>query len=170
MEEELIDTSWIDKYDNEEKKYDIYYKEENTSIKTTIIYINNNMEIEQIKEQKIKIIDNIIKKEDFLKIIKDSQNNDNKKYSLINILIYNFDIENTELENFLTKSEKYNIMKKINYLQDYTLSSTIKYLQDINNLYILLIEKNKNKPKCNTTKRVRFNILQSKTKKRKPKY
>jgi hypothetical protein len=125
MEEiDLLDTSWIESYEDEEKYYTM--------------------------------------------LIKDSQKNDDKKYTLMSILVYNLTIENKELKNFLYNSENYDFMTKLKYLDDYELSSTVNCLQGVNNLYIILMEEEK-KNNNNNTKRVRFNVLQSKTKRRKAK-
>ena len=78
-------------------------------------------------------------------LIKDSQKNDNKKYTLMSILVYNLTIENKELKNFLYNSENYDFMTKLKYLDDYELSSTVNWLQDINNLY----ERKKNESNSN---------------------
>ena len=59
-------------------------------------------------------------------------------------------------------------MTKLKYLDYYELSSTVNCLQGVNNLYIILMEEEK-KNNNNNTKRVRFNVLQSKTKRRKAK-
>ena len=41
MEEiDLLDTSWIESYEDEEKYYTMFYPESNKSIKTNILYIN----------------------------------------------------------------------------------------------------------------------------------
>lgn len=170
MEEvNLLDTDWIDRYEEDEKYYGMFYKECNKEIKINVLYVNKNKDLEKIEEKKIQLSeDNIIKKEDLINIIKKYEINDNKKYRLINILVYNFILEHEELKNFLNNSNKYDFLKKINILNDYALSSTINCFQDLNNLYIVLLEEdlsNKNK-----TKRIRFNIdSHSKTKKRKHK-
>ena len=170
MEEiDLLDTSWIESYEDEEKYYTMFYPESNKSIKTNILYINKEKELEKIKEKKLELSsDNMLKKDDFLKLIKESQKNDDKKYTLMSILVYNLTIENKELKNFLYNSDNYDFMTKLKYLDDYELSSTVNCLQDVNNLYIILMEEEK-KSNNNNTKRVRFNVLQSKTKRRKAK-
>jgi len=86
----------------------------------------------------------------------------------MSILVYNLTIENKELKNFLYNSDNYDFMTKLKYLDDYELSSTVNCLQCVNNLYIVLMEEEK-KNNNNNTKRVRFNVLQSKTKRRKAK-
>ena len=69
MEEiDLLDTSWIESYEDEEKYYTMFYPESNKSIKTNILYINKGKELEKIKERKLELSeDNMLKKDDFLK-------------------------------------------------------------------------------------------------------
>jgi hypothetical protein len=169
MEEvNVLDTNWISKYEEEEEDYNIFYMDTNKEIKINILYIDTNKELKKIEEKNIQLSEeNLIKKEDFINIINKYKINDNKKYKLISILLYNFILDNPELKNFLDDSNRYEFLKKINILEDYKLSSTISYFQELNNLYIVLLEEdhsNKNK-----TKKIRFNIDHSKTKKRKHK-
>jgi len=169
MEEvNVLDTNWISKYEEEEEDYNIFYMDTNKEIKINILYIDTNKELKKIEEKNIQLSEeNLIKKEDFINIINKYKINDNKKYRLISILLYNFILDNTELKNFLDDSNRYEFLKKINILEDYKLSSTISYFQELNNLYIVLLEENQSNK--NKTKKIRFNIDHSKTKKRKHK-
>lgn len=169
MEEVELDTSWIESYEKEENYYNMFYPESNKNIKTHILYVNKLNELEKIKELKLELSqENMLKKEDFLRLIKETNKNDNKKYNLSSILVYNLTIENKELKNFLNNSDNYDFMTKLKYMDNYELSSTLNCLQDINNLYIILVEEEQKKNN-NNTKRLKFNILQSKTKKHRPK-
>jgi hypothetical protein len=172
MDEIELDTSWIESYEKEENYYNMFYPESNKNIKTHILYINKMNELETIKEIKLELSqENVLKKEDFIRLIKETNQNDNKKYNLSSILVYNFTIENEELKNFLNNSDSYDFMTKLKYTDDYKLSPTLNCLQDVNNLYIILIEepKKNNIINNNNTKRLKFNILHSKTKKHRPK-
>jgi hypothetical protein len=170
MDEIELDTSWIETYEKEENYYNRFYSESNKNIKTHILYINKLNELEKIKEINLELSQgNMLKKEDFIRLIKETNKNDNKKYNLLSILVYNLTIENKELKNFLHNSDSYDFMTKLKYMDDYELSSTLNCLQDINNLYIILVEEEHKKSNNNNTKRLKFNILQSKTKKHRPK-
>ncbi len=86
----------------------------------------------------------------------------------MSILIYNLTIENKEIKNFLYNSDKYDFMKELKYLNTYELSSTVNCFQDVNNLYIILMEKEKKNG--NNTKKIRCNEFQlKKTRRRKAK-
>jgi len=169
MEEvNVLDTNWISKYEEEEEDYNIFYMDTNKELKINILYIDSNKELKKIEEKNIQLSEeNLIKKEDFINIINKYKINDNKKYRLISILLYNFILDNPELKNFLDDSNRYEFLKKINILEDYKLSSTISYFQELNNLYIVLLEEDQSNK--NKTKKIRINIDHSKTKKRKHK-
>jgi len=57
MEEiDLLDTSWIESYEDEEKYYTMFYPESNKSIKTNILYINKGKGIRKNKRKESRII------------------------------------------------------------------------------------------------------------------
>lgn len=164
MEEEIMNINWIETFEEEEKNYIMFYPEKIKEITVNILYINKNKELEKISEKTLNLkIENVIKKEELIKLIKENEKIDRKKYKLINILVYNFDINNDELKNFLKKSNNYDFIKSLKTLDDYEINSTINCLHKINNIYIILIEEEK---KINpTTKRVKINLLHKKTRK-----
>ena len=165
MEEEKMDINWIETFEEEEKYYTMFYPEKIKEITVNILYINKNKELEKISEKILNLTnENIIKKEELIKLIKENEKIDKEKYKLINILVYNFDINNDELKNFLSKSDNYDFITNLKSLDDYELKSTINCLHTINNIYIILIQEDK---KINaTTKRVKFNLLHKKTRKK----
>ena len=164
MEEEVMNINWIETFEEEEKYYTMFYPEKIKEIRVNILYINKNKELEKISEKILNLTnENIIKKEELIKLIKENEKIDKEKYKLINILVYNFDINNDELKNFLKKSNNYDFIKSLKTLDDYEINSTINCLHKINNIYIILIEEEK---KINpTTKRVKINLLHKKTRK-----
>ena len=164
----MIDTSWIDNFEKEEKYYIMFYPEKIKEIRVNMLYINKKNELEKISEKMLQLnVENRIKKEELIKLIKENEKIDRIKYKLTNILVYNLTINNDELKNFLKKSNNYDFMTNLKNLEDFELNSTINCLQKVNNMYIILVEDEK---KINaTTKRVKFN-LSSHKKTRKNKY
>lgn len=165
-----MDTNWINDYEADEKCYSMFYPEPASEIKVNIIYTNKKNEIEKISEKMIYLpTENVIKKEDLLRVIKNTNTIDNVKYSLISILVYNITLDHRELKSFLTDASKYEFITNLKNIEDYELQSTINYLQDLNTVYIVYTEE-KQKTKSSdlaNTKRVRFNIMQKKTRRRK---
>ena len=73
--------------------------------------------------------------------------------------------------------EKYNFINNLRSIDDYELKSTLNYLHDINNIYIIFNEEEKKEIKSiikkinddvknNNTKRVKFNVPNKKTRRR----
>ena len=87
----------------------------------------------------------------------------------MSVLIYNITLKHDELRNFLHGSDKYDFMTSLKNIDDYDLQSSVNCLQSVNNMYIIYTEEDHNdgKPKMANTKRVRFNIVDKKTRRRK---
>jgi len=163
---EQFDDDWINKNENEEKKYEIFYPEEVKYLKVNCLYINKKNELEKITEKEINLNKgNKIEKEELVKLIRENDKIDKTKYKLISILIYNFNLENNELKNFLKDNQEFNLLTNLKNIDDYTFESSLSYFHNLNNIYIVFnaLEKN-NIP---NTKRVRFNIQKGKTRKKK---
>jgi hypothetical protein len=166
MEDIYFDENWIDEFENDDKKYDMFNQEDNDSLKINILYINKRNELEKINEKHIKLnTPNKIKKEELIRLIKDNQKQENKKYKLISVLIYNLNLTHEELKNFLRNGDDYSFITNFKNIDDYGFKPTIHCLQEINTLYILFNEdtnntnNTKNTKNTNNTKRVRFNLL-----------
>ena len=136
MEEEIFDYNWINKYEEEEKDYNMFYPEEIKYLKLNCLYVNMNNELEKITEKEIKLINsNKIKKEELIKLIKDNMKLDKIKYKLLSLLIYNFNLETDELKMFLQNNEKYNLLTNLKNISDYEIESSMKYFKFVNKLY-----------------------------------
>ena len=162
---EQFDDEWINKYEDEEKKYEVFYPEEIKYLKVNCLYVKQN-ELEKITEKKINLSkENIIKKEELIKLISENDNIDKTKYKLISILVYNFNLENNELKNFLKQTQSFDLLRNLKNIDDYSLDSTLSYFHSLNNLYIVFnaVEKNNS----HNTKKVRFNLLKGKTRRKK---
>jgi len=90
---------------------------------------------------------------------------DKTKYKLISILIYNFNLENKELKNFLKDNQEFNLLTNLKNIDDYTFESSLSYFHKLNNIYIVF--NTLEKTNIPNTKRVRFNIQKGKTKEEK---
>jgi len=185
--ESQFDTSWIELFEDEEKQYTMFYPEKATEMRVTMLYINNENELEKIGEKMIYLnTPNKIHRNDLVRVIQDNRNLDRVRYKLTAIQVYNIDVNHTDLRHFLGNPDKYDFTKNMRHIEDYTLESTINCLQELNNIYIIFSEdsdKNKNTNKNtnkdnkqktssthttqqNQTKRVRFNLDVKKTRRR----
>ena len=164
--EEVFDESWIEEFEQEDKEYDMFNEEENDSIRVNILYVNKRNELERVNEKNIKLsTPNKIKKEELIRLIKENEKQDKIKYKLISLLVYNLTLKHDELKNFLRNDESFNFMTSLRNIDDYGIDSTINCLQDVNTIFILFNEDEKKPGKH--TKRVKFNLLAGKTRRRK---
>jgi hypothetical protein len=142
---EDIDFTWLDEYDKIAKDYDMFYKEELAFIKIHYIYINDDNDIEKIKEDNFLFRNpGLLTKEELISIIKNNSIFNLHKYSLLSILKYNINMEPIHLKNFLkTKNEKagFQYLHSINHIENITFDKTITLFQDINELIIIYHQK-----------------------------
>ncbi len=141
-----LDDSWIHEFDKKEDEYNIYYTEDLSFIKIHFIYINNNNEIEKIKEEKI-ILKNegFLQKEELLGIIKHNLKINEIKYSLLSIAKFNINLEPTHLKTFLkNKNNDFgnNFLTPIKNLDTIKFEKSITLFHDINELLIIFHNKN----------------------------
>ena len=176
MEEVDLDTSWINNFEEEEKKYEIFYPEEIKNIAVKILYLNKNKTLEKISEKKIDLIEkNKLKKEELYDLIIKNNKIDKIKYKLVEILIYNITLQNEDIKYFLRDMNsineerdllnKYNFLSSMSSIEDYELQSSIAEFHNLNNIYMIFIEKEDGSKK--NTKRIKFHSLSGKTRRKK---
>tara|TARA_B100000424_G_scaffold271711_1_gene276082 strand:+ start:4335 stop:4835 length:501 start_codon:yes stop_codon:yes gene_type:complete len=165
MVKEDFDLSWIEKFEEEEKYYNMFYPEEIQKIKITFFYIDSNNSLEKIKETKLNLHkSNIISKDEIAKLIKENEIVDEKKYNYDSILVFNFCLNNEELKTFLKSKNEYNFTKTISNMDSFELQSTINYLHEVNNIYFVF--KEPAKKTNNHTKKIKFSLLNRKTRRK----
>lgn len=158
-----LDTSWIDDYEDIEKKYEMFYKENIASINTILIYVNNKLEIEKISQQDLDLKTyNVISKEEILELISTNSCVGTIKYKLLSLLTYNINLSHNDLKKFLESdpsegADKNEFLHSLTSLQDVKLSPSIQLFQDINSLVVVYYEqsdKSSLREKHNTTKKI----------------
>lgn len=186
-DDEIMDITWINNYENENKDYDPFYPENAKKIKVSILYVNKKKELEKINEKMVYLrTENKITREEFVRIIKENEKMDKLKYKLLGIVIYNIELKHRDLRNYMMVPEKYDFITNLRNIDDYVLRPTINCLQEINNIYVIFNEQPEDEKKicspssssatssesthasnATTTKRVRFNLTDKKTRRRK---
>lgn len=159
-DESIIDTSWIQEYDNLNK---ISTHQERTfmdSINAYFVYINKNLYIDKILFEKVPLDRNndskfsYISKELLLKIIQNKKiKTPMSKYRLIDILSYvvnlepeiiqdfsNQNIENEIFEDLGNNSEINKFLKVLSVIDDVQLDKSIFIFHNINCLYFIFQE------------------------------
>jgi len=175
---EDLDSTWIQEFENLDKEYRNYYSEELTFIRIHSIYIDNNNDIEKVREERILLKTNgILQKEELLSIIKHNSFSNEMKYSLLSILKFNINIEPVNLNTFLKSKDK-NIgsmfLQSVKHIDSIKFEKSIAMFHDINELIIIFHKKtnksfilNGSSVTKNQTKKVFINSKPKKKTKRK---
>jgi hypothetical protein len=172
---EDLDVIWIKDFENLDNEYKSYYTEELSFIRIHSIYVNNDNDIEKLREEKIILkIPGFLQKEELLSIIKHNSYSNDIKYSLLSILKFNINIEPSNLNNFLRSKDK-NIgsffLQSIKNIDTIKFDKSISLFHDINEIIIVFHEKiNKQNTSSfanNFTKKIRINTNSKKKTRRK---
>ena len=142
-----FDTDWINEFEKVDKDYAIFYLEDLNYVKVTIVYVNNNNELEKIKEEKLFLQkSNNISREEIIGILKRNNTKDDKTFTIMTMLKYNFDLEPIDVRNFLlnsNNSEGDDYLSVVKDVDEIVWNRTISMFQDLNNLIIIFYENEK---------------------------
>ena len=155
MSDEEIDDNWLNSYKMLENDYNDFYKKNTENIEMFFFYVNRENELESINKINY-ILDNKSKitKNNIIKVIKENQFKNNKKYKVKYIVKYNITLEPDEIIHMLNVDNKEgnNFISNESYNNDIHFSDTVCILQDLNSLYIIFTEINTKKSMTNTRK------------------
>ena len=132
-----LDDEWLQKLEEEEEEYDIFYKEMIDIIQVHYIYIDESKKIYHIKRENIDIDDNILNKEYLTYILKKNKDFNNISHKIISILQYNIDIKPQEINLFMKNPDNFNFLTVNENINDIKWEDTIKLFKDMNTLYII---------------------------------
>jgi len=163
-----LDDEWIKKFEEEDKKYEDFYKEDNYYINLYFIYLNEENSIEKIKQEKFFMnTPNYITREEIVYLLKKNTIMDQIKYSIFSLLKYNMTLEPENIQSYLNTQEyenNYSFLKTIKNIDTIFFEKTISSFQDLNSLFFILREKSNTNEKGFETLNNHKNI-QSHTKK-----
>lgn len=143
-----LNTEWIDKFENIDDMYSMFYKDNNEIINTTFVFINKSNEIERVKNEKYILPEkNRIPESSLMNLI---MTNKPKKYSFYFMLKYNITIEPEDIKYITSLSREY--LTYLDKVQDICFERTITMFQDLNELTIFFIEKSQKKNKTSKLK------------------
>jgi hypothetical protein len=146
---EELDSTWVQEFENLDKEYKNYYSEDLSFIRIHSIYINNDNNIEKVREEKILLNTNgILQKEELLSIIKHNCLSNGIKYSLLYILKFNINIEPVNLKTFLKSKDKNigaSFLQSVKNIDSIYFEKSIAMFHDINDLIIVFHQKNQKK-------------------------
>lgn len=165
MDEEL-DMAWVNELSESINQYKYFYKEPCSKIYVYYLYISKTNELTHVKKERIELQNGICKCDIIM------QKNELKDYTLESISKFNIDIEPQEIVNGVFFKERSGARDLTSYflsynrLQDIHYKDTVKFLQKVNTLFVLLKEKIKGEKSGKKTKRVSFMLHHNKTRKR----
>ena len=164
-----LETDWIDEYEEEDSKYNDFYTERLPNIKLYYVYVNSLHTISNIREEKLELDDsNMISKEKILYIIKNNIIQDNIKYKLLSLLVYNIDLEPRHLKKYLESDNatvqslkqpgeiNNEFLYSLKTLEDISLKDSITLFHDINGIYFIFFEEKKKRTRKSVTKKIRM--------------
>ena len=167
-EEELekLDDSWINEFENNDKPYNDLYKDNIFSININIFYINKDNNIEKVTEEPFLLKNpNIISREEIIGIIKKKSMMNGNNYSLLSIIKYNITLNPEDVPLFLRTNnfDYYNdvFFTSLKHIDAIVFDKTIIAFQDVNTLFLLFYEKDKNKDMIGTMNNTRKIYLRS---------
>ena len=132
-----LDDAWLQKLEEEEEEYDIFYKDIIDIIKINYIYINETKNIYHIKKESIDLDDNTLNKEHLIYLLKKNKDFNNISHKIISILQYNIDIKAEEINLFIKNKDNFNFLTVKENINDIKWEDTINLFKDINTLYII---------------------------------
>ena len=145
MNDELND-DWINNFEENDKLYKDFYKDNLYYINIDFIYINKDNEIEKIKQDPFLMsVHNSITRDELIGLLKRNSIDNNKRYSLLSILKYNITLDSDDIKNFLLSpdcsfyNEQFLTVNK--HIDTIFFEKTINMFQDLNNLYFIFYEK-----------------------------
>jgi len=140
-----LDDEWIKKFEEEDKKYEDFYKEDNYYVNLYFIYINEENSVEKIKQEKFFMnTPNYITREEIIYLLKKNTIMDNVKYSIFSLLKYNMTLEPYDIQPYLNIQEykdDSSFLQTIKNIDTIFFEKTISSFQDLNSLFFILRKK-----------------------------
>jgi hypothetical protein len=178
-----LDISWIDKQNKLHNIDKNYCREPMESIAIHFIYINTKNYIEKISSDIIDLHNNIISKERILQIIQHNKSIHPSRYILMDIIVYNVDLEPNHIQEFVySEMDPTKFFKTCPILDDIVIHPSIFIFHSLNAIYFIfqeielidnpvikpILKIGKERDSKKTTKKVR--IFESEKPKNKTKY
>ena len=166
-----LNDDWIKDFEEEDKKYGDFYKEDNYYVNLHFIYINEENSIEKIKQEKFFMnIPNYVMREEILYLLKKHTIMDDKKYSIFSLLRYNNIMEPNDIIKYIhsdsesQSNESSSFLTSIQNIDTIYFEKTIGMFQDLNELFFILHEKRNDKKvdRKDPTKKVFFHSKKNK--------
>ena len=145
-----IDQNFINRFIDDEKNFEQFYNREVTLITSKFYYLDQNNEVYDKKVFELKIVNGLLKKESVLFLLKKNQYIDTCKHKLSYLLKYNFDIDYSEVKDYLIKDNSVTYLTSYKIIQDVYFKDTVPFFSDLNTL--IFIMKKCSNSNCTTKK------------------
>lgn len=163
LEYDNLDDDWINNFENTDKLYKDFYKDDLYYVNLRVLYINRENEIEKLKQESFLMTKpNHITREEILEILKKNSVDNDKKYSLLSILKYNIILEPDDVKLYLNNSNIQDYLSVIKNIDSVVFEKSINMFHDLNDLILIFYEKSlelKKTDSNNTTKRIYLRSL-----------
>ena len=174
LEYNNLDDDWINNFENTDKLYKDFYKDDLYYVNLRVIYINRESEIEKLKQESILMSKpNHITREEMIEILKKNSIDNDKRYSLLSILKYNVLIEPDDIKLYLINNNEQEYLSLIKNIDSVVFEKSINMFHDLNDLILIFYEKSSElkKPDANnTTKKIYLRSLSGNRKTIKKRY
>jgi hypothetical protein len=154
---EDLDSSWIELFEKNDSLYKDYYLEELEFINLNLVYVDENMEIETVKEDVYLFKDKsgTIKRDELLGLIKSYML---KNYRLLTILKYNITIEPEKMVEYFKTKHICNLgtdfLTPIASVDDIVFKKSIGMFHSLNSLTIVFYIKPRKSKKLGTKRNI----------------
>lgn len=148
-----LDVKWLREFKEQEKDYNMFYKDKPTSVKLYFLYVNHYNVVEFFKNDTYllnqeKSYDDasaeeaMLRKDVLLSIIKNNTELNGRKYKLVSLLKFNLDIEPEDIISMtLDKQDGTEYLSSEKEIKDIIFHDTICIFQDINSLFFVYQER-----------------------------
>lgn len=162
-----LDDEWINNFENTDKLYQDFYKDDLYYVNLKLIYVNRNDDIDKIKHETFLMSKpNFISREEILYILKNNSIDFGKRYTLLSILKYNICLEPDEIKNYLSNNiDTNNYLTIIKHIDEIKFEKSINMFHDLNDLILIFYEKSNELRTINLnnlTKKIYFNTFNNK--------
>jgi hypothetical protein len=166
---EKLDDNWIQQFENTDKLYMDFYKDDLYYVTLRIIYVNIHSEIDKIKQESFLMSKpNYITQEEILGLLKKHSVDSDRRYSLLSILRYNVDLESEDVPHYLANNDtndtndpqtifNSSYLSVIKHIDTIKFEKSINMFHDLNDIILIFYEKSdelKKRNINNTTRKI----------------
>lgn len=141
VNDNILEDDWIKEFEDKDKLYKDFYKNDVYFAGIRFIYVNKWNEIEKIKVDNFFMsCPNYILRDEIIGILKRNSIIDNVRYKLLSILKYNIELEPNDIPLFLKNKYDSNFLSINKNIDSIKFEETINTFQDLNELIIVFYE------------------------------